>query len=327
MNLLSKFQSNRAERPAGQVIVTIDTEAQPARAAGDHVKKLIIGDYGDDNFGILRMMDIADANGIKLVFFFDYAEYDLWGEELLDAAREIDRRGHDLQLHIHPEFISAERFAKFGAERKVKFADMQDQVAGRLVDYILDLHGQCTKKKARAFRGGGYRFSSSILKALHERGIYYASNDNAFYDQGRLPSVPRSTFQWDNGIVEFPVSTIEGFLGLNGTRPYYFDMACLSRPKFTREICVERHGKFVDQYLGDFPDSFAVMVLHSWSFCDKSEEGYRTIPNPESAERFDAVLQTLTRTHEFTTFKQLAHKKYGLHRADDLGSPVALLAP
>ena len=312
---MSDFLKSTALPPlhpdAGKILVTIDTEAQPARAPEDHVKKLILGDYETGNFGILRMMDIADSQDVKLVFFFDYAEYDLWGEELLDAAREIDRRGHDLQLHIHPEFVSKKRFEAFGSAKRVKFPDMNDDVAKKLADHILDLHSRCTSKPATAFRGGGYRYSGSILRALHERGVRYASNDNAFYDQPGLPQETRGPFKWANGITEIPVSTIKNFLNIDRISPYYFDMASLSAARYEREICVKRHGMFVEEFLGQHPEALAVMVLHSWSFCDKNDDGHRIIPNPESAGRFDGVLEKLKKLSEITTFSDLAQNGYG----------------
>ncbi len=89
-----------------RVMLTVDVEAQPARAEREHIDRLIYGNFpGGTDLGIGRMFDIADRYDIRLTCFLDYAEYYLYGDALLDVGRYIVSRQQDLQVHLHPEFI------------------------------------------------------------------------------------------------------------------------------------------------------------------------------------------------------------------------------
>src|SRR5215211_5686314 len=98
-------------------MITIDVEARPPRSKTDPLDRLIWGRFPEGEFGIGRMMSIAERHGVKLTMFLDYAEEHLYGDALLDVGREILRRGHDLELHIHPEFMPDGFFAARGHKR------------------------------------------------------------------------------------------------------------------------------------------------------------------------------------------------------------------
>ena len=86
-------------------MLTVDVEALRQRAESDHVNTLIYGRTGGMEYGIGRMMDIADKHHVKMTFFVDFAECEEYGDEILDVGKYIISRGHDMQVHCHYSFL------------------------------------------------------------------------------------------------------------------------------------------------------------------------------------------------------------------------------
>ena len=55
-----------------KLIVTVDTEAFSLRAPDNYIKTLVYGHIDGEEWGIGRMMDIADKYGVKITFFLDF---------------------------------------------------------------------------------------------------------------------------------------------------------------------------------------------------------------------------------------------------------------
>src|SRR5436190_17373811 len=92
------------------LILTCDSEAVPGGAPHSHVDHLIWGRLPEAPYeaGIGKMMDVAEEFGVKMVFFHDVLEEHKYVEAIGEAARTIVGRGHDLQLHMHTEFLPAD---------------------------------------------------------------------------------------------------------------------------------------------------------------------------------------------------------------------------
>lgn len=50
-------------------MITVDVEAMPMRAGSKHVDTLIYGKIGGGEYGIGKIMDIADKHHVKITFF------------------------------------------------------------------------------------------------------------------------------------------------------------------------------------------------------------------------------------------------------------------
>ena len=165
------------EKP--KCILTVDVEALPMRAPNDHVEKLIMGRYksGDlhgGEWGIGRMMDIADKHNIQMTFFLDFAETELYGEEVTNVGKYIVSRGHDLQVHCHYTFLERKIRERFPYAGKSYYAWYEDEeISSYMIDYCLEQYHKCIKEKGGfiIFRGGEYRFDKAILKKLKEKGV------------------------------------------------------------------------------------------------------------------------------------------------------------
>jgi Methyltransferase domain len=279
-----------------RLMITVDVEAQPRRAERDSLERLIWGRYpGSQDAGIGRMMDIADANDIELTMFTDYCEEGLYGDGILDVAREIDRRGHDLQLHAHLDFMPAAFWNDNALKREFSLNLVSEEQSKAMFDFLCDAQIRATGKKARAFRGGGYRFNRHILNAMVERDVVLDSSVNVSRTTQPAKLPYSKQFVWSNGCLEVPVSCVPNFLNLNRAVDFNFNASALSSPK--RMISYLK--QFFDT-LGE--DATAVLVMHSWSLLVlNNASGWFEKTSEENCERFDEFLRLAKQEFEFTT--------------------------
>lgn len=318
-----------------RMIITVDVEALLGRAKTKHIDRLIWGKVTSENtlnchsateteYGIGKMMSIADKAGIKLSFFLDYAARERYGEDLLDVGREILRRGHDLQLHLHPEAFSP----SFFSSRSVSFQrDMRlctKEQCKCLLDYVLEAHSLVTAIAPVAYRSGAFYINLPLLEVLAERNIPISSNYLACYpDRSPLKLGLQKYFRWPSGVFELPVPCVENFpgstyrvylpehisnkLGFVSSQcmPYNFNDEALLHGSI--HDCATRHRDYLDAFYsacGD--DSVAVMMMHSWSFFQRDERGYQNILDEEAASKFEALLAELAKDTRVLTMQDFA---------------------
>lgn len=284
-----------------RLMITVDVEAQPRRAERDSLERLVWGRYpASRDAGIGRMMDIADVNGAKLTMFTDYCEKGLYGEGILDAAREIDRRGHDLQLHAHLDFMPESFWTENAVKREFSLNLVTADQAKAVFDFLCDAQVSATGKPPAAFRGGGYRFNRHALDAMVERGIILNSSVNLSRktQPAKLPYTKQ--FQWSNGCYEIPVSCLPGYLNINRAVDLNFNASAFNSPKRMIEYLKQFH-----ETLGE--DATAVMVMHSWSLLVlNNDTGWFEKTSEENCERFDQFLRMASKEFEITTAKDEA---------------------
>jgi ubiquinone/menaquinone biosynthesis C-methylase UbiE len=268
-------------------MITVDVEAQPARAERDPLERLIWGRYpGEEEAGIGRMMEIADKHGVKLTMFLDYCEEGIYGEGILDVAREIERRGHDLQLHAHLDFMPRSFWANNGLAPEFNLNLVTSDQSKAMFDFLCDAQIRATGRPATAFRGGGYRFNGDILNAMVERGVMLDSSVNV--SRGTQPlAVPLSKqFLWSNGCLEVPVSCVEGYRNLGRKFDFNFNAMTMPDP----QAMVDCLDVF---YRERGEDAVAVLVMHSWSFLQLTDAKHFTRTRPDFVERLDCLLSLL----------------------------------
>jgi len=107
-------KKNGDRRPMIHLILSLDYEIF-GNAAGDVMRDIIEPTN--------RLLDICDKYGAKMTLMFEVAEYWAFKQaeqdgrlrldyspaaEMEKQARDAVRRGHDVQLHLHPQWIGAE---------------------------------------------------------------------------------------------------------------------------------------------------------------------------------------------------------------------------
>ena len=118
-------------------MLTVDTEALPKRASGDHVNRLIWGRHDKGRAGIREMCEIGDESSVKHVFFVDLCGAYAYRDEMHEAIRWLDRAGQDVQLHAHPEYLPNDFWREHGFTRKPQYMNQYTDDARAEFDVAL----------------------------------------------------------------------------------------------------------------------------------------------------------------------------------------------
>jgi hypothetical protein len=200
--------------------ITIDTEYSPGlfqklgrNALQENFDRSIRCSTPDGDVGIEYQMDIFDRHGLKAVFFVDPFPALIWGvSSVANVVRPIIDRGHDVQLHIHTEWLALAGAANpLGSTigQNIKDFSLTDQKV--LVNLGISWLMDAGAPRPVAFRAGNYGANDDTLRALAELGIAYDTS----LCPGIAPSdcdisLNRQTHQAcsHHGIIEVPIGSI-----------------------------------------------------------------------------------------------------------------------
>ena len=290
-----------------RVAITVDVEAHDFRATQDHVDRLIWGRQAGQERGIGKMMDIADRCGVPLTFFVDYAECEVYGEAILDVAREIKRRGHDPQPHCHLEYLT-KKF--FGSEDPMspRLADLAPDQAKKIAAYLVESHISALGDHPLVHRSRGYELGAAYLDALKEAAFVLDASYSLACKYKPLPLGLRSSFRFLNGLVEIPVPFIPYFQTPWPLVPWNFNHRVFLGEK--KEENLLRHKNFLDAWFRRHGEGgIATLVMHSWSFWRMDANGFFSIPEEGTMELFQDLLTMLKDDFEIVSLGQIARQE------------------
>ena len=171
-----------------RVFVTIDTEAWPRRpewretSLERDVEREIYGVTDQGAFGIGYQMDVLDAHGLKAVFFVESLFACTTGlEPLRRIVESIVRRGHEVQLHVHPEWLQWMDQSPLPGRFAHNLKDLSENEQATLIAAGLENLRRCGVERPCAFRAGNYGANFDTLKALARLGLAFDSSYNASY--------------------------------------------------------------------------------------------------------------------------------------------------
>ena len=162
--------------------LTIDTEySARLYAQGEgacrkvNFARSIAGEAGKQAAGIFHQMDELDRHGLKAVFFVDPMPALVWGvEALTDVVQPILMRGHDVQLHLHTEWLAHAGPANpLGERTGGNMKDFSKDEQERLLACALTLFEEAGVPRPVAFRAGNYGANDNTLRALAAHGLAY----------------------------------------------------------------------------------------------------------------------------------------------------------
>ncbi len=262
---------------------TIDTEYSfgMARRMGgggraENFASAIIGATAKGPLGIHYQMDRFDAAGIKAVFFVDPMPAMVWGTEAVaDVVGPIVARGHDVQLHLHSEWLEIAGAASPLPGRtgnNLRLFNFDEQCT--LLDYARAVLVAAGAPAPVAFRAGNYGANDDTLRALAALGIAY--------DTSHCPGIAASECQIslgpDDRQVQRHLGTIEvpiGCIGAaHGTLRHY-QLTALSDGELLAAL---RHAVRAGQ-------SQVTMVSHSFELLSRD----RLRANRVVQRRFDRL--------------------------------------
>lgn len=169
-----------------------------------------------------HLLDIYEENGVKLTLFADTCCINRYREERIIEfpqsaefqLKQTIKRGHDVQLHIHPHWLSAHyesnqwiydnNYYRLHAYDNLRIAKIVEDN----VKYLNDLLCQVNKGyRCVAFRAGGYCIQPEldIVKVLYKNGIRIDSSvciGNSNYKNPHMFDFTDviANYNWDFGI-------------------------------------------------------------------------------------------------------------------------------
>jgi peptidoglycan/xylan/chitin deacetylase (PgdA/CDA1 family) len=218
------------------VFFTVDTECSMGGAWENpshkpvHPERSVLGKIGPVYYGIPRIMDILEENDLHGTFFVEvFAALGDFRNDLADAYKEIVRRGHDVQLHLHPihYFYRAVQQGRLLPKQLPPEKDMIGtfpiSLQLQLLQTGVELFRQLVGKAPMAFRAGNFGASSSTLDVLEKVGIRFDSSFNAAYVNVGCTIASHGAINglWPHsGVWEVPITTFEtGLWKFRGLKP------------------------------------------------------------------------------------------------------------
>lgn len=267
-----------------KVQFTVDTELslklfQEGASAQENFDSSIAGKCRDGEFGIFYQMDLLEASGLTGVFFVDPMPALVYGPGVIARIVEpIVKRGHEVQLHIHTEWLEFSRDHDLAHLRGRNIADfpLDDQV--RLLDQARALLMMAGAPKPTAFRAGNFGANDDTLRALSKLGVQYDSSFNPAFLSGECAiDLPQHTppFSEHLGVGIIPVSIIE------------------DRPGNIRavQLCALSAWEMRDALAHAAEDEWPCFTIVSHSFELLSRDRSRS--NPIVVRRFEAMCRNI----------------------------------
>ena len=204
---------------------TIDTEYSPgftARGGRDtrqeNFARSIACTTPDGAVGVGYQLDVFDRRGLKAVFFVDPMPALLWGvEAIADVIGPIVERGHDVQLHLHTEWLALAGVDNpLGSRTGTNLKDFTFEEQCLLLDYARSTLIAAGAPPPVAFRAGNFGANDDTLRALAELGMDF--------DTSHCPGIAASacaiSLRPDDrqplrhcGVTEVPIGCIAGLGG------------------------------------------------------------------------------------------------------------------
>lgn len=259
-----------------QVFFTVDTETSIGGAfAHPGLKPVgsrerIFGKFSGGTYGIPWMMQIAEKHAFRLTFFVETMHHLYFGHEAVQRVIEfILDRGHDAQLHLHPNY----RHFASGSLASPLFSDFLHDYDAHEQFHMLcqgvEIFERSGAPRPRAFRAGCYGAGPLTLEALKRAGFWIDSSYNASFI-GKTCFLPNlginDTWRHDSGVYLLPVTNfIERSHGTTRLRPLDINGAGFEEIRASLRAAHENGMHSV------------VIVLHSFSFIKPYDVQYRKI--------------------------------------------------
>lgn len=275
------------------VFITVDTEHSIGGAfQNPNLKpvgneKRVFGRIGDTAYGIPLIIDIADSCRLPVTFFVEVFNKYYFGEnESRNVCEYILRRNHDIQLHIHPNYLN---FTLLDTHQ-IQFSDLiGDYSLSKQIESLEEARESLIRfgvPRPIAFRAGCFGANLKTLEALRETGFLIDSSYNTAYlgNPCLLPNTKINDLTTLRGIWEFPITNFVEFTGLRSKRYMPLDINGVS---FEEIKWVLRQAKLHG------PKNITV-ILHSFSFIKPYDVQYRKVrPRRHVIRRFEKLCRFL----------------------------------
>jgi glycosyltransferase involved in cell wall biosynthesis len=206
-----------------RVFITVDVECAEERIVRGRVQPPMGYDlrmWGrfenlDREVGLPLLMEELEAYGLRATFFVEPLGASYFGMDGLgEVVRAIDRRGHDVQLHLHP----VQKLVDWHARGMARPSDdMADYTVEEQEALLREGCARLEQAGARpgsllAFRAGNFGASNETWEALRRAGMVLSSSyDPGYFDVScrmRHPDARVGLFPACPGVWELPITCI-----------------------------------------------------------------------------------------------------------------------
>jgi hypothetical protein len=272
-----------------KVLITIDTEIWPRcqrwreTQLADEIRSHIYGETRDKDFGIPYQMEVFERHGIKAVFFVEALFATALGlGRLAEITGLIKDRGHEIQLHIHPEWVKWITPPILDGRSGYNLKDFSESDQLDLILRGLDNFRSCGIHHVRAFRAGNYGANNATLRALRTAGIEFDTSYNPAFLDTDCGIVAEDLLLQPvriEGTYEFPVSS-------------FFDMGAHIRPA---QLCACSIGEMQHALYSAWQAGWCsfVIVSHSFELVHRPKDGGLATPRRFVISRFEELCRFL----------------------------------
>ncbi|MDZ3830278.1 MAG: hypothetical protein U0S50_00505 [Sphingopyxis sp.] len=275
-----------------RAIISFDTEL----SAGLHQRGVdpranfessILGRCREGDFGIVFQMDMLERHGLTGVFFVDPMPALVYGPAIIrDIVQPIVERGHEVQLHIHTEWLAFARFNPVGRMTGRNIGDFSRSAQKKLIGLARDMLMRAGAPTPTAFRAGNFGANDDTLRALTALGFRYDSSFNgAYLGHGCRISLDRDNIgmRHHQGICEVPVSGV-------------MDRADSFRPAQLCAMSEEEMRDALDHAARNGAAQFSAFS-HSFELLSRDREA----PNRLAIARMEALCRTIANDARIST--------------------------
>jgi peptidoglycan/xylan/chitin deacetylase (PgdA/CDA1 family) len=245
------------------------------------------GMTGGGDYGALWMMRVMNQHHLKGIFFIDpMPALCGGGDQVKRMVGEVLDHGHDVQLHVHTEWLQwlPERGVSLEKSSNISNFSLQEQVD--ILSEARALLMAAGAPQPTAFRAGNFGANDDTVRALASLGFDWDSSFNAGYmDKGCKIALSKDTIDPVpfHGLTEIPVSAVLEPKG--GLRP--------------AQVCALSFAEMKTALLGAAAQSAShfMIVSHSFEMLNRD----RTKPSPILIKRFEDLCAFIGNHPQFTT--------------------------
>lgn len=294
-----------------RVFITVDVECAEERIVAGRVQPpmgydlRVWGrfDNADRELGIALLMDELEAHGLRATFFVEPLGASFFGQQALsEVVRALVRRGHDVQLHLHPVQRLVDWHTRGIARPSDDIADYTVEEQASLLSQGREMLVRAGAREGsiQAFRAGNFGASNDTWQALQLARIPLSSSyDPGYFDKScrmRWDDARAGLFSPREGVWELPITCVREARG----KLRHLQITAVSAPEMTHALMQSRA-----MGLGE-----VTLVTHSFELCTiDSIEERRGRVNRVNLSRFRALCRFLAEHRdqlEATTLGELA---------------------
>lgn len=212
------------------VFLTVDTEIWPyvrgwpvnALPTGktdfsEEVDAYIFGKTSRGEFGLPFQMDVLDRHGLKAVYFVEALFASKVGLETLARIVSLIRdRGHEVQLHLHTEWLREISRPDLPAQFRQHIRQFPRDEQARIIAHGIANLRAAGARNVCAFRAGNFGANFDTLRALAHNGIIFDTSHNTCFLDAECQmrtAEPLLQHRMIDGVYEFPVTVFNDYPG------------------------------------------------------------------------------------------------------------------